>query len=601
MKVSNDVGYTSPNITVDGSPMAAKWYTAMRSMRVQRELCLPGRAVLRFEDNGYELSEVPAFNLGSGVEIEMLEDGGIFSGVVVGAALEQHRGTTPELVVTVDDRAYALTQNAVVKPWLQRTIRAIVTELADGAGLTADVSIKNDMQFDNVLQRSTNLDFIDMLTRRANAVWWVNKKTLFVRDAGKSTSTFTLSGGPIDGTLLDFSVRASALRPPDMHVTGWDPKTGADVSGLASSVTLPTDSTFVDKFSGKNRSLNGVTTGHTLSTYANPSEAKEAQQVAQSLLTSMHGESAVARGTVVPGTAKVDLATKLTVRDVGPMSGTYLVSAVEHVYNKSGLSTRFVAGPVRPAGLVDTLGPARVDQGLTMPNLTTGIVTDGNDPETRGRVKLKFVGVGDGVESDWARVVTVGAGTGGPKRGMVFQPEVGDEVLVGFERGDTRHPVVIGGLYGKSDDFAADSSINSGGLVAYRRVTSRKEHVLEFGDGDGPSQQHILLKLGTVDHKLRLGADEMTIDLAEGKPFTLKAGQAKIAIDNQGNISIEGMKISVKAQQDIDLQAQMNVKATANIGVALQGSVSAELKSDAQTTVQGGAQTAVKGGVVMIN
>jgi phage baseplate assembly protein gpV len=536
------------------------------------------------------------FDLCSKVVISIMNDGPIFSGYVVGAALEQHMGTAPELVVTVDDLGYSLAQNAIVKPWLKRKASAIITEMVPSK-FSTDVTLTNDAQYENLLQRMNNLDLLDMLTRRANAVWWVDDDKLIVRDAGASTSTLTLSGG-LTGTLMDFSVRASALRPADMSVKGWDPKSGQDVAGTATSDDLPTSSDFVTKFAGPPTKLAGVESSKTLSTFANPAESGEATNMAKSLLTAMNAESAVAKGTVVPGSSKVALGTKLTVNDVGPMSGTYVVSAVEHVFNKSGMSTRFVAGPVRPAGLVDTLGPARVDEGLTMPNLTTAIVSDGGDPENRGRVKVKFVGVGDNIESDWARVVTLGAGG---KRGMVFQPEVGDEVLVGFERGDTRHPVVIGGLYGKTADFAADSALNDNGKVAYRRVTSRKAHILEFGDGEQPAQQHILLKLGTIGHTLRLGADEMTIDLEQGKPFTLKAGQAKIAIDNQGNINIEGMKISVKAQQDLSLEAQMNLQGKANIGVAFEGQATAELKANGQTTVQSSGQTAVKGSVVMIN
>lgn len=591
------VAHTSPDIAVGGSTLPDEWYNALRSMRIQRELCLVGRAVLRFEDNGYALADKPVFELGTKVQISIMNDGPVFTGYVVGAALEQHIGTSPELVITVDDLGYCLAQNAIVKPWLKRKASDIITEMVSGK-LGIDVSLSNDPQYEHLLQRMSNLDLLDMLTRRANAVWWVDDDTLIVKDAGVSTGAVNLSGGP-EGTLMDFSVRASALRPADMAVKGWDPKNGSDVAGTATTAAVPTSSDFVTKFAGPPTKLVGIESSKTLSTFANPAESGEATNVAMALLTTMNADSAVAKGTVLPGTSKIALGTKLTVSDVGPMSGTYVVSAVEHVFNRDGMSTRFVAGPVRPAGLVDTLGPTNADDGLTMPNLTTALVTDGADPENRGRVKVKFVGVGDNVESDWARVVTLGAGG---KRGVVFQPEVGDEVLVGFERGDTRHPVVIGGLYGKSDDFAADSSIQgAGGSVAYRRVTSRKAHILEFGDGEGPSEQHILLQLGTAKHKVRLGADEMTIDLESGKPFTLKAGQAKIAIDNQGNISIEGMKIEVKAQQDLSLQSQMNLQGKANIGVSFEGQATAELKANGQTTVQSSGQTAVKGSVVMIN
>ena len=58
------------------------------------------------------------------------------------------------------------------------------------------------------------------------------------------------------------------------------------------------------------------------------------------------------------------------------------------------------------------------------------------------RQKLRFPGSA-GTESHWARVAAPMAGNG---RGLYFLPEVEDEVLVLFERGDA-FPFVIGALW----------------------------------------------------------------------------------------------------------------------------------------------------------
>ena len=59
-------------------------------------------------------------------------------------------------------------------------------------------------------------------------------------------------------------------------------------------------------------------------------------------------------------------------------------------------------------------------------------------PTSIGRVKVKFPWLGDDVESWWARIAAPGAG---PDYGIVWVPQVNDEVLVGFEHGDVRHAV----------------------------------------------------------------------------------------------------------------------------------------------------------------
>lgn len=53
----------------------------------------------------------------------------------------------------------------------------------------------------------------------------------------------------------------------------------------------------------------------------------------------------------------------------------------------------------------------------------------------------------DEYASDWARTAQSG-GTGG---GEAFIPEVGDEVLVGFEHGHLDRPYVLAGLYNGKD------------------------------------------------------------------------------------------------------------------------------------------------------
>src|SRR5688572_28993399 len=76
------------------------------------------------------------------------------------------------------------------------------------------------------------------------------------------------------------------------------------------------------------------------------------------------------------------------------------------------------------------------------------IVTDVNDPEQEGRVKLKYPLFDDNTVSDWARVRQLYAGKG---YGTFFIPEVDDEVLVAFVHGDMKMPIVLGGLYNGSD------------------------------------------------------------------------------------------------------------------------------------------------------
>ena len=70
---------------------------------------------------------------------------------------------------------------------------------------------------------------------------------------------------------------------------------------------------------------------------------------------------------------------------------------------------------------------------------------DNRDPDGLGRVLVRVSAPTDVRSGDlWARVATMMAGR---NRGTWFIPDVGDEVLVAFERGDVKEAYVIGALW----------------------------------------------------------------------------------------------------------------------------------------------------------
>jgi phage baseplate assembly protein V len=74
----------------------------------------------------------------------------------------------------------------------------------------------------------------------------------------------------------------------------------------------------------------------------------------------------------------------------------------------------------------------------------SGVVVKPQDPKKLGRVRVSLPSFGEEV---WARRATLAAGDG---RGTWFTPDAGDEVLVAFENGNPKLPVVIGALWNAS-------------------------------------------------------------------------------------------------------------------------------------------------------
>ena len=110
----------------------------------------------------------------------------------------------------------------------------------------------------------------------------------------------------------------------------------------------------------------------------------------------------------------------------------------------------------------------------------TGVVTNTEDPKKWGRVKVKYAWMSEDDESDWARVVGVGAG---PDAGYFIIPEVDDEVVVAFGYGDFGQPIVIGGLWhGKAAPPPEGIGAASGEKPQVRTWHSRKGHKIIFYD-----------------------------------------------------------------------------------------------------------------------
>jgi type VI secretion system secreted protein VgrG len=82
--------------------------------------------------------------------------------------------------------------------------------------------------------------------------------------------------------------------------------------------------------------------------------------------------------------------------------------------------------------------------------VVTGPAGETTHTDSLGRVKVQFhwdrLGPGDETSSAWVRVAQAVGNLGS------FQvPEVGDEVLVSFQDGDDRAPIVIGTLWNGTD------------------------------------------------------------------------------------------------------------------------------------------------------
>ena len=187
--------------------------------------------------------------------------------------------------------------------------------------------------------------------------------------------------------------------------------------------------------------------------------------------------------------------------------------------------------------------------------VVTGIVTNNQDPENLGRVKVKIPRLSGDDESEWARVVSFMAGN---DRGAVFLPEVDDEVLVAFEFGDLSMPYIIGSLWNGQD---APPPLNSDGENNIRIIKSRSGHVIRLNDKDGEE---------TIEIVDKSEANSIVINTADNKVTITSDADIEIICPN-GKFLVDANEIQMKTATAINLKADGDLKAEASGTMTLKG------------------------------
>ncbi|CAA0120189.1 Uncharacterised protein [BD1-7 clade bacterium] len=301
----------------------------------------------------------------------------------------------------------------------------------------------------------------------------------------------------------------------------------------------------------------------------------ELQTWADSLL--LHSELSRIQGNISgPGYAGVFPGKTISLVGVNDrFNGTAFVSGVRHELSKGNWVTDFQVG-LDSEFLHDMLGDT-VSSGSTaghqnqvMPgisNLYTGKVMSLEDDDGEDRVQVHVPGLHPDSSGTWCRRMAPDAGDG---RGLVFRPEIDDEVVVGFIHGDPRYGIMLGMVHSS----ALPSPIEAADDNHIKGFVSRSEMKLTFDD------ENSIVTLETpAGHTLTLDDDEGAVSIKDSNDNTLVMDKDGIVLESagdfsitaQGNVTVEGTDVTLNAQGSFGAEA---------------GSA-AELKCSGQTTIEG--------------
>lgn len=527
------------HLIVDGEAASDEILQAIMRITVEQGLHLPSLCLLQLQDDELNLADGSTFNVGRGLKVEMGTGNDlaeVFDGEIVGLELQPTLSGTLTLVVRAYDRSHRLHRGRQTRSFVQVTDSDIATRIAREAGLQPDVESTSEV-YDYVLQDNrTHYEFLRERAERIGFSFWVNEGRLhFCQPASNAPEPITLEWGP---SLQHFHPILSVGRQVDeVIVRGWDPQEKRAIVGRATQGQGAPD--IGEERSGSELAQDAYGEAQVVVVNRPVNTQGEADAMAQALCNELSSAFVQAEGRT-GGTPGLRPGQALEIRNLGHrFSGTYYVTkAVHTISNQGGYQTHFTVSGSRAHTLLDLVQPPDLSRSW----VCVGVVTNNNDPDNMGRVKVKFPWLGDDIESTWARVA---APMAGEERGIFFLPEVNDEVLVAFEQGDVHHAYVLGALWNGQEAPPASSSeaVDSGGRVIQRIIRTRAGHSILLDDSDG--------------------GGGITIEDRAGNKIVIDSGNNGLQIEVQGDLQIQAQgKVSIKGTAGVEIEssAQVNVK-----------------------------------------
>jgi uncharacterized protein involved in type VI secretion and phage assembly len=238
----------------------------------------------------------------------------------------------------------------------------------------------------------------------------------------------------------------------------------------------------------------------------------------------------------------------------------------------------------------------------------SAVVTDNHDPKGMGRVRVKFYWMNGSEKTPWIRVTSPHGGGG---KGMFFIPEVGEEIIAGFEGDSAVKPYVIGTVY---HGAASNSFGNGGNDVKALQTRSGNKVIMNDAAGsvfveDKDGNSMMMDGAGNITFKSN---KTVVINATDEIIFNTK----KITMMAENEVYLESKKLDGQLSETATLFGKNNVTVQSETMVSLESqnkveaSATSEVNLFAQSKVSANAThveangqevTAIRGGIVNIN
>jgi len=527
--------------------------------------------------------------------IEMSNQSGkrlFFEGIITSVCIRNSNNFDHYIQLTAAGLPLVFAGERHRRTFVQKTLADIVKEVESSVNFEKRIHIKTSqkevipfvMQYDE-----SNWEFLRRLAADFGEWFFYNGQELYFGERPREESdSFTINGVNLasrETRLFSLGTKAWSYEPAEdqIHEAEESPNVGffQDVGAAA----VAQSQNLFSKYA---------------SNVVAPYEVKSKKAIIDFAKTRTHQESAwldtLSGNSIQPNLAPgIELNVNLSYppntnhgngKEVNQDVGEFVVVSVRHfVGHDQEYHNSFEAISASSSHQPFTILPR---QPLLNPELA--VVINNQDEKSQGRIKCRFIWSNghrlEASETDWIRLMLPYTADGD---GYIWLPEKDAQVIIGFYRGSSYQPYIMGGIYhGKNqseightpadnlkkqirtaggnqiliDDSAGTESItvtNSANKDAYFKITFSTHQTIEIacnGDISLKADKQINMEAEQINIKAQNG-----LSMESGQKANLKTSQLVINADTKADLSSGGtMKINAAAAGELSSGAVLTVK-----------------------------------------
>ncbi|WP_066382796.1 MULTISPECIES: phage baseplate assembly protein V [unclassified Anabaena] len=539
-------------VKITGITLGADITNAVISLTVESHIDMADMFSIQFNNADLRFTDSALFEVGKRVEIYMGYVGNLqpmILGEIVAVSPSFPESGAPTITITGYDLSHRMRHNSPSRFTFTKTPDFLIASQIAAENLLIPVVDPTPPIWESVQQTGSDWALLKELADR-NFFWvYVFWDKLYFRFPRPQTEQVVLEWGK---NLSSFNPRLSTSGQYGIQIIrGYDYQLAQNIVAILPLIALdPTDldniierlgSTFIEQLLQLGRH---VIRNQPVTNYLN------AAALAKSILLQLLQGLYEASGNCI-GIPELRARDTVEIRGVGKrFSGQYTLSKVRHIIDGSGYRTQFEVSQQFTSSILKSLrkkiaespSPNKQEK---MTGVFVGKVVNNLDPMQLGRIQVSFPHLSDLNISPWARIATMMAGA---NEGSYFLPDMGDEVLVSFEKGDINSPVIVGGLW---NGLARPPEFNTG-LNARKMIQTKTGLKLMFDETPGQES----LSLETLAG--------LTVNLSDTQGITIKD-----LLDNSIHVSPQG--ITINSPTRINLTVAGNSIEINASGVTIQG------------------------------